>query len=528
MNSKGDSLCQIDHLRGQMDVPEEIMCLARGPKYGIISYQGFFINEYKFETHSTDRSHTQGNERCGPGNQSSPANHNRDAICQDRMSDEALEDINRAEVVLEFTLRPSSREADREVHLSHEVLEAHYEEINESDSNTVETTFPSNTMRKTRGPTQETAVTPPKGKKWKCLIIDRQPVGQAASKLAIVLGLYARMEGYFPPHKQWKDQSLESFTDVMKDIMRDYDFVDLEGMQANMIIVTHFCNESLKKKLRDWRFWLKTHYYIEGVSDEVLMKAPDKRITQANWELLLKYWDKEDKVLEAKRNKRNRGEDRPTHTLGAKSIVRHNHDERENLGDDYTTLGAYLKAHQTKNGEYPDEYTHDMCVVYNGHHGGYERGRVLGWFRAMRWSKLEVVASNESLQHVQLELQNARAEIEAMHMQEKEMKVRQMEELEAMKGRERDMQESNKEMKARLERMEALLSMHFSNGSCCEKAVTAAARAAISTACVWVLQGATVGGCCEHLGLRLYLIVGGSLKKDSISFKSCDQVGNEV
>ncbi|MQL74223.1 hypothetical protein Taro_006561 [Colocasia esculenta] len=153
------------------------------------------------------------------------------------------------------------------------------------------------------------------------------------------------MEGYFPPHKQWKDQSLESFNDVMKDIMRDYDFVDLEGMQANMIIVTRFCNESLKKKLRDWRFWLKTHYYIEGVSDEVLLKALDKRITQANWELLLKYWDREDKVLEAKRNMRNRGEDRPTHTLGAKSIARHNHDERENLGDDYTTLGAYLKAH---------------------------------------------------------------------------------------------------------------------------------------------------------------------------------------
>ncbi|MQL99970.1 hypothetical protein Taro_032703 [Colocasia esculenta] len=173
--------------------------------------------------------------------------------------------------------------------------------------------------------------------------------------------------------------------------------------------------------------------------------------------------DREDKVLEAKRNKRNRGEDRPTHTLGAKSIARHNHDERENLGDDYTTLGAYLKAHQTKNGEYPDEYTHDMCekviatcaerditnssdpcilspildAVYKGHHGGYERGRGLGWSRVVPWSKLEVVASNESLQHVTLELQNARAEIEAMHMREKEMEARQMEELEAMKGRER-------------------------------------------------------------------------------------------
>ncbi|MQM21793.1 hypothetical protein Taro_054838, partial [Colocasia esculenta] len=243
------------------------------------------------------------------------------------MSNEVLDAINRAEAELEYTLANPTREADRQVHLSHEVLEAHYEEMNNNNSNTT-TTLPTNyTLRKTRGPTQETTVTPPKGKKWKCLIIDGQPVGQAASKLAIVLGLYARMEGYFPPHKQWKEQSPQSFKDVMKDIMRDYDFVDLEGMQGNMTIITHFCYESLKKKVRDWRFWLKTHYYINGVPDEIVMKAPDKRITQKNWELLLKYWERDDKILEAERNKRNRAEDRATHTLGAKSIARHNHDE---------------------------------------------------------------------------------------------------------------------------------------------------------------------------------------------------------
>ncbi|MQL75302.1 hypothetical protein Taro_007668, partial [Colocasia esculenta] len=105
-----------------------------------------------------------------------------------------------------------------------------------------------------------------------------------------------------------------------------------------------------------------THYYVDGVPDEIVMKAPDKRITQKNWELLLKYWEKDDKILEVKRNKRNRGEDRVTHTLGAKSIARHNHhDEREKMGVDYTTLGSYLKAHQTKNGDYPDKYTCAMC-----------------------------------------------------------------------------------------------------------------------------------------------------------------------
>ncbi|MQM16415.1 hypothetical protein Taro_049374 [Colocasia esculenta] len=436
--------------------------------------QQIHVEERRFGSLAT-QGNVPMNERCFPT--STPTNHNfGEANCQVFMSNETLEAINRAETELEFTLADLSRESDRQVHLSREVLEAYSEEMNNSNTNSTTTTFPSNyTLRKTRGPTQETAVTPPKGQRWKCLIIDGQPVGQAACKLAIILGLYARMEGYFPPYKQWKEQSPQSFKDVMKDIMRDYDFVDIEGMQANMAIVTHFCYESLKKKVRDWRFWLKTHYYIDVVPDEVVMKAPDKRVTQKNWELLLKYWERDDKILEAERNKRNRGEDRATHTLGAKSIARHNHDEREKLGDDYTSLGAYLKAHQTKNGDYPNDYTQAMCekvrltcverditnssdpcilspildIVYKGHHGGYERGRGLGWSRAVPWSKLEATASNsnESVQHLTHELQNARAEIEAMHEREKEMEAR-----------ERDMQ-------TRLERMEALLSMHFSDGS---------------------------------------------------------------
>ncbi|MQL92578.1 hypothetical protein Taro_025202, partial [Colocasia esculenta] len=204
-------------------------------------------------------------------------------------------------------------EVERQVHLSEEVLEAYYEELNGSEPNSASSTMASQTiLRKTRGSTQESTVTPQKGEKWKCLLIDRQPVGKAASKLAIVLGLYARLDGYFLPYKEWKEQSPHSFNDVMKDIMRDYDFVDDEGLPANVNIVTHFCKESLQRKLRDWRCWLKAHYYIEGIPEEVLMKSPDKR--------------------------------------------------REKLGGNYTTFGAYLKAHQTKSGGYPDEYTHAMCV----------------------------------------------------------------------------------------------------------------------------------------------------------------------
>ncbi|MQM14015.1 hypothetical protein Taro_046943 [Colocasia esculenta] len=81
--------------------------------------------------------------------------------------------------------------------------------------------------------------------------------------------------------------------------------------------------------------------------------------------------------------------------------------KREKLGDSYSTIRAYVKAHQTKSGEYSNDYTRAICekvistceernftnssdpsvltpvldAIYNGHHGGYERVRGLGWSR---------------------------------------------------------------------------------------------------------------------------------------------------
>lgn len=128
--------------------------------------------------------------------------------------------ITRAEEILKSTPADHSREVTRRVHLSNEVLEAHYEEIQKIESSHVGVSPTSiSTSRKTRGSTQGTSVIPLEGQKWKCLMIDGQPVRQAASKLATILRLYARMEGYFPPHKEWGQQSNHSFEDVVRDIM---------------------------------------------------------------------------------------------------------------------------------------------------------------------------------------------------------------------------------------------------------------------------------------------------------------------
>ncbi|MQL94850.1 hypothetical protein Taro_027513 [Colocasia esculenta] len=288
-------------------------------------------------------------------------------------------------------------------------------DIHESNSSNVQASSTSiSKVRKTRGPTQMTAFQPPQGMKWTCMFIRGQPIGEPSSKLAGTLGLYARNESYFSPYKKWKQQSMQSFNDV------HFEFVNQEGMPANMEEVNKFCFRSLQIKLKEWRSELKKKGYMKGENEEL---------------------------------------------------------SREKLGDSYTTLEAYIKAHQTKSGDYPNEHTRSKCEkvieacqekdlmssskpailspildgVCNGHHGEYERGCGLGWSRMSRWGDIGNQASNDNIKQLTLELKNAKAEIEAMHAREKERE-------EAMQAREREMQ-------GRMERMEAMFTMHFSNSS---------------------------------------------------------------
>ncbi|MQL87931.1 hypothetical protein Taro_020480 [Colocasia esculenta] len=181
----------------------------------------------------------------------------------------------------------------------------------------------------------------------------------------------------------------------------------------------------------------------------------------------------------------------------------------QKLGDNYSTLEAYVAAHKMKSGEYPNAYTHTICEkviaaceeknltnssdpsiltpilddVYNGHHGGYERGRGLGWSRGVWRHNMSSEASNENvrqltteLQHTQSELQNAMKEIDNIHAREREMEARQQEHMEAMLARERElemrqqkqeeaMEVREREMLSQIQQMKDMLSMFVSSDS---------------------------------------------------------------
>ncbi|MQM14761.1 hypothetical protein Taro_047696 [Colocasia esculenta] len=259
----------------------------------------------------------------------------------------------------------------------------------------------------------------------------------------------------------------------MKDILVQYDFVDKEGFPTNMADVTRFCEFSISSKLKEWRATLKRAGYMKGVDGELSVMPPNERISEQSWNLFLQYWKKSKKIQEIERNKINRVADQATHTLGAKSIARHNYEQQQKLGDNYSTLEVYLAAHKMKSGEYPNAYTHTICEkviaaceeknltnssdpsmltsilddVYNGHHGEYESGRGLGWSRGAWRHNMSNEASNENviqltteLQHTQSEFQNAMKEIDNMHAREREMEARQQEHMEAMLARERELE----------------------------------------------------------------------------------------
>ncbi|MQM03284.1 hypothetical protein Taro_036063, partial [Colocasia esculenta] len=244
----------------------------------------------------------------------------------------------------------------------------------------------------------------------------------------------------------------------------NFEFVNQEGMPASMEDVNKFCFKSIQTKLKEWRCELKKKGYMKGKNEELSVEPPEHRISQGSWDCLVQYWGTDEKVRESERNKNNRALEQATHTLGARSIARHNQ-EREKV----------IKVCQEKdlmNSSDPTVLSPILDAICNGHHGGYERGCGLGWSRMSRRGDIGNLSSNDNIKQLTTELQKAMAEIEALHAREKEreeaMHAREKEREEAMQAREREMQarmEHMEAMQASMERMEAMLSMHFSKSS---------------------------------------------------------------
>ncbi|KAG9450330.1 hypothetical protein H6P81_010295 [Aristolochia fimbriata] len=194
-----------------------------------------------------------------------------------------------------------------------------------------------------------------------------------------------------PPNTKWQ---------------RKYDFVEGEKNVVCDDMVIEAMKPLVQKYLKNWRAYLKKNCF-EKVAEEDLSGSPDTRVTDEEWDNIVKYWKNEDNVKVAQMNKQNRSHAQATHTLGTRSIARHYNDERQKKGTNFDILESYLSAHQCKKGGYPNTHTQLKCAevvekfhgiegvdptdpralssvldkVYKGHHGGYERGLGTGWSR---------------------------------------------------------------------------------------------------------------------------------------------------
>ncbi|KAG9440207.1 hypothetical protein H6P81_020372 [Aristolochia fimbriata] len=163
---------------------------------------------------------------------------------------------------------------------------------------------------------------------------------------------------YFPLNIKWESQALGVFDDILNE---RYVFRYVEGdALVPDEVMKNICKRSLRLMVKNWRRNLKKKY--DKKDEEARKICPDSRLTQAEWELLMKYWAKPKVIESFKINKINRSHLQMTHTLGSKSIARHYVEERKRLGDDSTVLGSYLSAHRKKDGSYSNDYTRENCV----------------------------------------------------------------------------------------------------------------------------------------------------------------------
>ncbi|KAG9445284.1 hypothetical protein H6P81_016624 [Aristolochia fimbriata] len=260
--------------------------------------------------------------------------------------------------------------------------------------------------RRGRGPTMGKTLIPPPGQKWLCMVANNLVEDGEGGALSHQLGIYSRTWSYFPLNIQWECQAPGVFDEILKDLKKHYVFRYLEGnaLVPDEVVKT-ICKKSLCQMVKKWRNKLKKKY--DEMDQESRKICPDPRLTQAEWESIVKYWAKSDVIESSKRNKANRAHAQAFHTLGSKSIARHYMEERKRLGDDFTILGSYLSAHRRKDGSYLNKYTQEKCVevervfheknlqqsqettdlppildqVFGRHHGGFERGMGGGWSR---------------------------------------------------------------------------------------------------------------------------------------------------
>ncbi|KAG9453316.1 hypothetical protein H6P81_006220 [Aristolochia fimbriata] len=153
----------------------------------------------------------------------------------------------------------------------------------------------------------------------------------------------------------------------------------------------------VQAKLRDTRCKLKRKHFNNSTEEE-RKNCPIPCMTQEDWDEL---------------NKTNRQKICSTHTLGTKSLARH-------YADEDAVANAFLVANKVSSQD-PKDLGPILDEVYNGHHGGYERGLGEGWTRAKNTTAVTSSQKASQLQEANDKIDGLTEMVRVLHEQVREL-----------------------------------------------------------------------------------------------------------
>ncbi|CAN1820116.1 hypothetical protein LINPERHAP1_LOCUS28971, partial [Linum perenne] len=164
-----------------------------------------------------------------------------------------------------------------------------------------------------------------------------QPIGKNAPKLSSFLGSLSRKSIYAPLHyTDWRLMP-QQYKDSMWDLIEGKFEVDLLA-KCNIM-------NSLSKKWKDFKANVKVAWVKENIRDE--------RVSNQDWECLLKFWDS-DKAGERRRVAKENRKNLPSgHTMGTKSCARVRHEMRLAApgNEEPSRADVYIATHVRRDGK---------------------------------------------------------------------------------------------------------------------------------------------------------------------------------
>ncbi|KAH7845113.1 hypothetical protein Vadar_033102 [Vaccinium darrowii] len=197
------------------------------------------------------------------------------------------------------------------------------------------------------------------GKKLEVVLdTDNQPIGDTGAILQSQLGILAR-NGNFAPltYTDWRAPQLTPYKERIWNEVKDNTNVPE--------VFKHNCLMSVSKKWRDWKDYLKIHYYDTYETDEERLNNCPERVNPDQWSILVKFWGGQCAKERSDTNLANREFQTMGHTSGRKAHCRVRAELAKEKGvepNEVDRIAVFEKTHTKSDGN-PVDKASEAAIV---------------------------------------------------------------------------------------------------------------------------------------------------------------------